>query len=285
MKKSLMVILCFFLLTFAYGETTADVTILIDQEPFRIEDTEQNILLPAYIHNNRTVIPVRGVINAFGIKNEQITWNGTNRTVTIIANNGDQIVLQIDNRSIQYNDKVLNTDVAPLIIDNRTYLPLSALSSLFDVDIEWNGDTRTVSMWASRHVLQEEKLMFNFPVEEGYVFKSFEKDRGLLLGELPKEDFQYVLEKYDLNQNQVISSLFITIENRPIDQVFDEYLTAHYLSADDFSILSNHFVSFYREGHDSIAFVEVNGKTLQLNMYHFNIEKLSFLVDSIKEVE
>lgn len=276
MRKTILIIIMLFMIAMiSFGETTSDVSVLIDGEPMDIVDEEQNIELPPYIHNDRTVIPVRNVITTFGISNDQIAWIPETRSVEIVTNRGDVIIMQIDNRDIQFNDKVLKTDVAPLIIDNRTYLPLSALSTLFEMPIGWDGETRTVTLDPSTYHLDKYQLMFEYSVTNKYVMHS----------ESTRES-TYSLRKHDVEENDVLSSVDIQMIDNDINTVFNQYLYDNYLSSDDFKILSNERISFVRyDGAYGIAFVKVNERTLRLDIFNFEIEDLRVLVDSIKEVK
>ena len=261
--------------TASFGVTTSDVTVLIDGEPMDIIDEEQKIELPPYIHDDRTVIPIRNVISTFGIASEQITWISETRSVEIVTNRGDIIVMQIGNRDIQFNDKILKTDVAPLIIENRTYLPLSALTTLFEIPIGWNNETRTVTLDPSTHLLDDGRLTFQFPVSKKYV----------LHNESVRES-NYSLRKHDIEENDVVSSVNIIVLDDKIDTVFQDYLYKNYLNSDDFKILSNEVISFVRyDGNYAVAFSEIGDRTLKLEVFNFNLDDLRDLVNSVKEVK
>ena len=84
---------------------------------------------PAYIVNNRTMIPLRAVSEGFGAK---VQWNEENKTVDIFKDN-KTVRLYVNNRLVRYSeDNLLGnsmsrydvSDVAPIIINNSTYVPL-----------------------------------------------------------------------------------------------------------------------------------------------------------------
>ena len=39
-------------------------------------------------------------------------------------------------------------DVAPLVVDGRTYIPLRAATELMGMDVKWDNETRTVTITA-----------------------------------------------------------------------------------------------------------------------------------------
>ena len=100
------------------------------------------------IENDRTLLPIRVLIESLG---GHITWNGETREVTINLNY-HTIILTIDNNTavvdginIQIDPK--NSKVTPIIINGRTYLPLRFIMEHLNANIDWNNETRTVTMY------------------------------------------------------------------------------------------------------------------------------------------
>ena len=44
------------------------------------------------------------------------------------------------------NDEKVSLDTAPVIIDDRTLVPLRAVSEALDCNVDWDGDTKTVAI-------------------------------------------------------------------------------------------------------------------------------------------
>ena len=100
------------------------------------------------IKNNRTLIPIRSLIEALG---GTISWNGKTREVTIQLN-GNTIVLTIDKPTALVNGiktpiDPKNGKVAPIIINNRTYLPLRFIVEHLGCTVDWNPSTRTITVY------------------------------------------------------------------------------------------------------------------------------------------
>lgn len=49
-------------------------------------------------------------------------------------------------QAYEFNQKRVILDVPPQIVDGRTLVPLRAVSEIFRADVEWCGDTRTVTI-------------------------------------------------------------------------------------------------------------------------------------------
>ncbi len=95
------------------------------------------------IHNDRTLVPVRLIVEELGA---EVAWNEENRTVHI-KKGSRQVLLRIDSHLVEYDtgNKVYNlSDVAPKIIDDRTFVPIRLISNALGVAVRWEDDTRTV---------------------------------------------------------------------------------------------------------------------------------------------
>ena len=100
------------------------------------------------IENDRTLLPIRVLIESLG---GNITWSGETREVTINLDYRT-IVLTIDNNiavvdGIKMQIDPNNSKVTPIIINGRTYLPLRFIAEHLNANVDWNNDTRTVTMY------------------------------------------------------------------------------------------------------------------------------------------
>ena len=97
--------------------------------------------LPTII-NSRTLVPLRAIFEALDAK---VEWNGAERKVT--ATKGDiQISLAIDSDKLYVNGIAKTIDVPATIINDRTMVPVRAISEALSCDVLWDGDTRTVKI-------------------------------------------------------------------------------------------------------------------------------------------
>jgi len=93
------------------------------------------------IRNDRTLLPVRAVFEAMG---GTVGWDGQNRIVTLSLD-GETLYLQIGTGyALDGNLNKYYLDAAPVIINDRTMLPIRFIVEYFDGTVEWDGSTRTV---------------------------------------------------------------------------------------------------------------------------------------------
>ena len=97
------------------------------------------------IANDRTLIPVRAVVETLG---GEADWNGDTRTATL-SYGGNTIDLTIDSTTAYLNGDAQTLDTTPVIINDRTMLPIRFIAEGFGFDVEWDQSTQTVTISGS----------------------------------------------------------------------------------------------------------------------------------------
>lgn len=129
------------------GETNPSV--FVDDRKINFQDQ-----LPVIdVSVNRTLVPLRGVFEAMGA---EVIWNGEKRTVTINSkDNLTRLVLEIGNpvmkvytavSLVKFDEAEFTLDSAPVIMNNRTLIPLRAISENMAADVEWDGNNHVVTI-------------------------------------------------------------------------------------------------------------------------------------------
>ena len=62
------------------------------------------------------------------------------------ALDNDKVTLKIGENLMSVNGEKIPLDSPPFIKDSRTFIPLRAVSEAFRYNVEWNGDTKTVTI-------------------------------------------------------------------------------------------------------------------------------------------
>lgn len=102
-------------------------------------DKDNKNVVP-YIENDRTMVPLRFISEAFGA---EVTWDAETETVGIALDNAE-ITMQINNQTYTLNGEAAEMDVAPVIRESRTMVPLRFVSEALNKSVYWNGTTRVV---------------------------------------------------------------------------------------------------------------------------------------------
>jgi len=95
------------------------------------------------IKNGRTLLPIRTLIESLG---GQVLWDAKEQKVTITLN-GHSIILWIGKTTALVDGSKTTLDVAPIIINGRTYLPLRFISENLGASVNWDDKTQTITIY------------------------------------------------------------------------------------------------------------------------------------------
>ena len=101
------------------------------------------------IQDDRTLVPLRGVFEALGAT---VYWNNDTRSVTAYKD-GTTVELAIGSSTMYVNGQPKYLDVAGQIINDRTMVPLRAISEAFGAIVYWDNDTRTVRVYSDKSTI------------------------------------------------------------------------------------------------------------------------------------
>jgi len=95
----------------------------------------------------RLLFPLRTVFNAINDGSGDLDWDEANRMVTISLQDRE-VVLRIDNPEAEVNGVTVPVldGVAPIIHNDRTYLPLRFIAEQFDMIVGWNDEHAIASV-------------------------------------------------------------------------------------------------------------------------------------------
>ena len=97
------------------------------------------------IQNDRVLVPMRAIFEELHGSVDYTDIDGK-QIITAKLNENNSISLVIGSDEMQIHDQKIKLDTAPIIVNDRTLVPLRAVSEAFDYDVEWNGDTKTVTI-------------------------------------------------------------------------------------------------------------------------------------------
>ncbi len=145
MNKKLILLFTFFIMLFSYVYAANPITVQLNGQYINFEDENGNIVNPEMM-NNRTMVPMRKIFEVVGA---EIEWNGEERKIT--ATTDTKIIkLQIDNVEAVLIDIETNTeekitlDAAPVILNNRTMVPVRFIAESLEKQVGWDNENRCV---------------------------------------------------------------------------------------------------------------------------------------------
>ncbi|MBQ2680087.1 MAG: InlB B-repeat-containing protein [Firmicutes bacterium] len=122
---------------------------------------------PFIDENDRTMLPVRAVANALEISDADIAWDDNTKTASFTRPDGKVVSCTVGIKTIKIGDEEVEIDTAPVIRNDRIYLPMRALFNAFNVSDEhiiWDAAARTVTV--AKEALDDIKGLEAEPVDE-----------------------------------------------------------------------------------------------------------------------
>ena len=121
------------------------------------------------IENGRTLVPFRAIFEAMGCAVYYSEEDGVESVYTHRA--GDSLSFTIGENKMYFNGNEIELDVPAKIKDDRTLVPLRAISEAFECEVYWYEDTKTIHIYspASAYVNSVEKNAEIITDDEGNV--------------------------------------------------------------------------------------------------------------------
>lgn len=137
-----------------YNVVGRSLTAINNQAPVvvTVDGTALQFESDPIIENDRTLVPMRAIFEALGAT---VSWDGSTQTVTSYKDD-NTIVMTIGSGTIYLNGLPIESDVAPILINGFTYVPVRVISESLGCMVDWNGDTRTVTIQSYANTVPSE---------------------------------------------------------------------------------------------------------------------------------
>ncbi len=90
------------------------------------------------IISSRSMVPIRAVVEAI---NGTVSWDNSTQKITLNAN-GNTVIMWIDKYEIIVNGTTYKIDVAPTIVNGRTYVPVRFAAENLSTKVYWINTTK-----------------------------------------------------------------------------------------------------------------------------------------------
>ncbi len=155
---------------------------------------------PAVIKNDRTMVPVRFVIEDEALKG-QVYWDGQQQKVAMDCQ-GKYIEFFIGSSYARVDGQTLKFDTAPYIYQDRTYVPLRFLVEALGASVSWDSRACRVNIqfddcsqvFAYYYYSSGPELTDNIKYFTDIAFRWYETDGNGHLNFEYKDDYQAVLD-------------------------------------------------------------------------------------------
>ncbi|MBP8708144.1 MAG: PQQ-binding-like beta-propeller repeat protein [Caldisericia bacterium] len=127
--------------------TDTVIILKVGSKKFTVSGEVRTLDYPPIIKNDRTLVPIRAIVEAFGGK---VDWEPAIARVNISLDT-HFLYLQIGNPFAGVDGDLvqidpLNSSVVPEIINGRTMLPLRFVAESLGCTVDWDGTTKTITI-------------------------------------------------------------------------------------------------------------------------------------------
>ena len=118
------------------SNTLISIVTTIDKSAYTVNGNTKTTDVAPMIIDDRTMVPIRFIAEAFGA---EVQWMAEARGV----------VIKLDEKTLNMTIgvKAQGMDVAPVIVNDRTMVPLRYISEQLDANVIWNSESRSIDIY------------------------------------------------------------------------------------------------------------------------------------------
>lgn len=212
MKKQFISLLTALSMTAAIG-TSVSAADKANAEPdvyvngSRIMFDDQN----AKIVDGVTLVPARGVFECMGHK---VSWDEDTRTVTVEGSTGVRVITLVIDSNImtintfktifEKNTEEYTLEVPAQIMNDRTMIPLRAVSEAFNCEVEWDQENYRIDITPGAPILLEDAQPTPAPAEDEILKMSLSTDATDIKA---GDEFTVYIEATNVPENSFLSGI------------------------------------------------------------------------------
>ena len=119
-----------------------DAKFVVGSTEYSVDGVTKTMDAATYVQNNRTMVPLRYVAEAFGIPMDNVLFS--NGVVTIIA--GEKVLqFTLGSNVMSVNGAAIQMDAKAEAKDGRTYIPMKFVGTALGVTSSWDSASQTAS--------------------------------------------------------------------------------------------------------------------------------------------
>lgn len=139
MKKNIAILLSALILSSSFlvaqPAQAQDITVTIDGEQLQTDQAP-------IIQNGRTLVPLRSIFEALGA---EVTWYQASGSIYCYRNDAS-LSLTVNDHYAYINGSQVYIDQPPIIVNNRTLVPVRVVSEALGATVVWGNTDRTVTI-------------------------------------------------------------------------------------------------------------------------------------------
>lgn len=124
------------------GLPKAAASMVIGSKSLTVNGTKKAIDVAPIVKDNTTYIPIKYVVDVFG---GSAAWDQNTKKIMVLRG-AKALDLTVGKKEYVLNGKRQSAEVAPLILDGRTLVPLRLVSEQLGLTVKWEQKTKTVTI-------------------------------------------------------------------------------------------------------------------------------------------
>lgn len=130
----------------AYAGPVHKVIFVVGQKAYLTDGQSKSMDTAPFIENSRTYVPVRFMAYALGVPEEGVEYqNGAVvLNVPVDTAHGHTVKMEIGSATLSVDGHTVQMDVAPLLRNDRTFLPARWLAEAVDYEVKWDEASQSV---------------------------------------------------------------------------------------------------------------------------------------------
>lgn len=135
----------------ANAEPNHTATFVIDQRTYVTDSQAKSMDAAPFIENGRSFVPARYLALALGVPEDKIIWSSSSSTLTLVRDDVT-VSLAAGGNTIYIDDQPLTMDAAPVLRNDRTYLPARYIAEAFGYSVGWDEAVKAVLIGPPGHL-------------------------------------------------------------------------------------------------------------------------------------
>lgn len=121
---------------------SAKVTMVIGQKSMTVNGTKTKLEVAPLLKDGTTYVPIKYVLDSFGGESQ---WNNTAKKITVTR--GTTVLeVTVGKKEFMLSGKRSQADVAPIIVNGRTLVPLRLVSEQLGIHVKWDKITKSITL-------------------------------------------------------------------------------------------------------------------------------------------
>nr|WP_246187917.1 stalk domain-containing protein [Paenibacillus tengchongensis] len=124
------------------GLPTGTASMVIGAKSMTVNGAKKALDVAPIVKDDTTYVPIKYVLDAFG---GSASWNQTTKKIMVLRG-AKALDLTVNQKEFVLNGKRQSAEVAPLILQGRTLVPLRLVSEQLGLTVNWEQKTKTVTI-------------------------------------------------------------------------------------------------------------------------------------------